>query len=119
MLLIDGAECVFVGVGVITMDRKDLGNKASARAAVEVHYNVEGITDIALDGPIRKLNSALEDAAREPGKSLLGGRCMDRREAARVTCIEKLQEIKSLASTYFTKDDPVGAVAKGRFQQVT
>jgi len=47
------------------MDRKDLGNKASARAAVEVHYNVEGITDIALDGPIRKLNSALEDATRK------------------------------------------------------
>ena len=107
MLLIDGAEFVFVGVWVITMNRKDLGNKTSARAAVEVHYNVEGITDIALDGPIRKLNSALEDATRKTGKSLLSGRGMDGRETARVTGIEKLQEIKSLAATYLTKDDPV------------
>ena len=37
VLLIDCAEFVFVGVGVITMDREDLGNKASARAAVEVY----------------------------------------------------------------------------------
>ena len=36
-----------------------------------------------------------------------------------MTCIEKLQEIESLASTYFTQDDPVRTVAKGRFQQVT
>jgi hypothetical protein len=36
-----------------------------------------------------------------------------------VTCIEKLQEIERFAAAYFTKDDPVGAVAKGRFQQVT
>jgi hypothetical protein len=100
------------------MNRKDLGNKASAWAAVEVHYNVEGITDIALDGPIRKLNSALEDTTRKTGKSLLSRRCMDGRETARVTGIEKLQEIKSLAAAYLTKDDPVRAVAEGSLQQV-
>ena len=111
MLLINCAEFVFVGVGVITMDREDLGNKASARAAVEVHYNVKRIADIALDGPIRKLNSALEDAARKPGKSLLGGRCMDGRETARVTCIEKLQEIERLPAAYLSKNDPVGTVS--------
>ena len=100
------------------MDCENLGNKASARAAVEVHYNVEGITDIALDGPIRKLNSALEDAARKPSETLLGRRCMDGRETARVTGIEKLQEIKSLAATYLTKNDPVRAVAEGCLQQI-
>jgi hypothetical protein len=35
-----------------------------------------------------------------------------------MTCIEKLQKIESLASTYFAKDDPVGAVAKGCFQEI-
>jgi hypothetical protein len=43
---------------------------------------------------------------------------MDGRETARVTGIEKLQEIKSLAATYLTKDDPVRAVAEGCLQQV-
>jgi len=35
-----------------------------------------------------------------------------------VTGIEKLQEIKSLAATYLTKDDTVRAVAEGSLQQV-
>src|SRR6266404_3463342 len=116
MPLINCAEFVFVGV--VTMDRKDLGNKASARAAVEVHNNVKRIADIALNGPIRKLNSALEDAARKPGKSLLGGRCMDGRETARVTCIEKLQEIECLPAPYLPKNDPVGSVSQGCLQKI-
>ena len=77
MLLVYGAEFVFVGVGVITMDCENFGNKAPARATVEVHYNIERIADIALDGPIREFNSTLEDATRKPGKTLLGGCCMD------------------------------------------
>jgi hypothetical protein len=93
------------------MDREDLRNKASARAAVEVHYNVKGIADIALNGPVRKLNSALEDAARKPSEPLLGRRCMDGRETARVTCIEKLQEIERLPAAYLPKNDPVGTVS--------
>jgi hypothetical protein len=118
VLLIDCAEFVFVGVGVITMDCEDLGNKASARAAVEVHYNVKGIADIALDGPIWKFDSTLKDAARKPGKSLLGGRCMDGRETARVTCIEKLQEIERLPAAYLPKNDPVGSVSQGCLKEI-
>ena len=77
MLLIDCAEFVFVGVGVIAMDREDLGNKASARAAVEVYDDVKGITDIALDRPVREFNPALKDATHKPGETLFGRRCMD------------------------------------------
>ena len=98
------------------MDRENLGNEAPARAAVEMYYDIERVADIALDGPIREFNPTLENAARKAGKTLPRRRCMDCRETSRVTCIEKLQEIERLASTYFTKDDPVGAVAKGRFQ---
>jgi hypothetical protein len=114
--LINCTEFIFISVGVITMDCENLGNKASTRAAVEMYYYIERVADIALDRPIRELNSALENATCKSGKTLPRRCCVDCREAARVTCIEKLQEIESLASTYFTKDDPVGAVAKGRFQ---
>ena len=109
--LVYRAEFVFVGVGVITMDREDLGNKASARAAVEVHYNVNRIADIALDGPVREFNPTLEDATRKTGDTLLGRRCMDGRETARMTCIEKLQEIERLTASYLSKNDPVGTVS--------
>ena len=74
MLLINCAEFVFVGVGVITMDCENLGNKAPARATVEVHYNIERIADIALDGPIREFNPTLKHATRKPGETLFG-RC--------------------------------------------
>jgi hypothetical protein len=71
VLLIDCAEFVFVGVGVITMDREYLGNKASARAAVEMYYDIERVADIALDGPIRKLDPTLKHATRKPSEALL------------------------------------------------
>ena len=104
MLLVYCAEFVFVGVGVITMDFENLGNKAPARAAVEVHYDIERIADIALDGPIRELNPALKNATRKPGETLLGRCRVDGREAPRVTCIEKLQEIESLARRVFPQE---------------
>ena len=119
MLLVDGAEFVFVGVGVIPMDFEHLRNKAPAGPPFELHYNVERIADIALDRPIREFNSTLKDATRKPGETLLGRRCMDGREAAGVTRIEKLQEIERLTATYLTENDPVRAVAEGCFQQVT
>ena len=100
------------------MDCENLGNKASARAAVEMHYDIKRVADVALDRPIRELNPALENATCKSGKTLLSGRCMDGRETTRVTRIEKLQEIKGLAAAYLSKNDPVGAVAKGRFQEV-
>src|SRR5580692_11029187 len=100
------------------MNCEDFRHKTSPRSSVEVHYNIQGVADIALDSPIRELNSALENATRKSRETLPRRCCMDRREAARVTCIEKLQEVESLTSTYFAEDDPVGAVAKGCFQKV-
>jgi hypothetical protein len=100
------------------MDFEHLRNKAPAGPPFELHYNVERIADIALDGPIWQFDSTLKDATRKPSQTLLGRRCMDGREAAGVSGIEKLQEIKSLAATYLTKDDPVRAVAEGCLQQV-
>ena len=100
------------------MDFEHLRNKPPTGPPFELHYNVKRIADIALDGPIREFNPTLEDAARKPSETLLGRRCMDGRETARVTGIEKLQEIKSLAATYLTKNDPVRAVAEGCLQQI-
>src|SRR5580698_8385096 len=115
VLLVYSGEFEFVGVGVISMDFKNLRNKTPAGPPFELHYNVERIADIALDRPIREFNSTLQDAARKAGETLLGGSCMDGREATRVTRIEKLQQVKSLASSYLTKNDPVGAVTEGCF----
>ena len=83
VLLIDCAEFVFVRVGVIPMNFEHLGNKPSTGPPFELHYNVKRIADIALDGPIRQFDPALKDAARKPGETLLGRRCVDGRETAR------------------------------------
>ncbi len=118
VFLVDRAEFEYVGVGVIAMDFEHLGNKAPAGPPFELHYDVERIADIALDGPIRQFNSTLKDATRKPSETLLGRVRMDGRETARVTRIEKLQEIESLAAAYLTKNDPVRAVTEGGFQQI-
>src|ERR1700681_3542180 len=89
-LLVDCAEFVFVGIRVVPMDFEHLRNKAPAGPPFELHYNVERIADVALDCPIRQLDSTLKDATRKPGETLLGRRCMDGRETARVSRIEKL-----------------------------
>jgi hypothetical protein len=101
------------------MDFEHLRNKPPTGPPFELHDNVKRIADVALDSPIREFNPTLKDAARKPGETLLGRRCMDGRETARMTCIEKLQEIERLAATYLTKDDPVRAVAEGCLQQVS
>ena len=62
------------------MDREDFGHKASTGASVEVYYNVQGVADVALDGPVRKLDPALENAACKPGKTLFR-RCRPMRSA--------------------------------------
>lgn len=85
------------------MDRENLGNEALARAAIEMYYDIERVSDIALDGPIREFNPTLENAARKPCKTLPRRRCMDCRETSRVTRIEKLQEIERLAATYLAR----------------
>src|ERR1700719_1099007 len=90
VLLVYSGEFEFVGVGVISMDFEHLRNETPAGPPFELHYNVERIADIALDRPIREFDSTLKDTTRKPGETLLGGRCMDGREASRVTCIEKL-----------------------------
>src|SRR5260370_36335409 len=80
VLLIDGAEFVFICVGVITMDCENLGNEASARSAVEMHYNIERVAYVALDGSIRELDSTLKHATRKPGQALLRRCRVDSRE---------------------------------------
>src|ERR1700681_2395581 len=108
--LVYRAEFVFIGVGVISMDFEHLRNETPTGSSFELHYNVERIADIALDRPIREFNPALEDATRKTSEPLLGRRCMDGRETARMTCVEKLQEIERLAAAYLTKNNSVRAV---------
>ena len=92
------------------MDFEHLRNETPTGPPFELHYNVERIADIALDGPVWEFNPALEDATRKTSETLLGRRCMDGLETARMTCVEKLQKIERLAAAYLTKNNPVRAV---------
>src|SRR6266404_3715342 len=103
---------VFILVGIVAVDFHDFGDEAAARAAFEVHDDVERIADVGLDGAVGQVHAALQDAAREPCESLPRRGGMDGRETAGVSGVEKLQEIEGLASADFTEDDAIRAVTK-------
>jgi len=44
---------VFITVGIVAVDFHDFGNEAPSGAAFEVDDDINGITDVAFDGPIR------------------------------------------------------------------
>src|SRR5258708_4105976 len=98
------AVVVFITVGIVTVNFHDLGDEATARAAFEVHDDVDGITDVRLDRAIGQVNAALQNAACESGQCLSCGSRMDGGKAPRVSCVEKLQQIEGFASAYFTQD---------------
>ena len=94
---------VFVPVGIVSVDFNDFRDEAPARAALEVHDDVDGIPHVGLDGAIGQVHAALQDAAREAGKALPCGSGVDGRKAPGVSGVEKLKEIEGLASPDFAE----------------
>jgi hypothetical protein len=58
-------KVVAVSVGVVSDDLRHLGHESCTRSPFDVNQQVEGISDIALDGSIRKLDIALQNATGE------------------------------------------------------
>jgi len=61
---------VFILVGIVAVDFHDFGDEAAARAAFEVHDDVERIADVGLDGAIGEVHTALQYAAGESREAL-------------------------------------------------
>jgi hypothetical protein len=101
-----------IAIGIVAVDFHDFGDEAPTGAAFEVHHDVDGITDVGLDGSIWQVHPALQNAAREAGQGLSCGSCVYGGKASRVSGVEKLQEIESLAASDFAEDDPIGSVTK-------
>jgi hypothetical protein len=93
----------FIAIGIVAVNFHDFGDEAPTGAAFEVHDDVDGITDVGLDGAIGQVHAALQNAAREAGQGLPCGSCVHGGKASRVSGVEKLQEIESLTSAYFTE----------------
>src|SRR5437660_8484595 len=73
---------------------------------------------MALNGPVRQLDSALQDATGEALQRLGRGVGMDSRECAGMASIQSLQEVEGFATTNFPDDDPVRPVAQAGLQQI-
>jgi len=105
-------EVVFIPVGIIAVDFHDFGDEAPAWPAFEMHNDVHGVTHIGLNGAVRQVHAALQNAAGEASKALRCGSRMDGRKAPGVSGVEKLQEIEGLATANFAEDQSVGSVTK-------
>jgi hypothetical protein len=101
---------VFILVRIVALDFHDFGDEAPAGAAFEMHYNVERIADVGLDGAVGEVHAALQYAAGESREALPCRRSMNGRKTAGVSGVKKLQEIEGLGSSNFAEDDTVRPV---------
>ena len=58
-------KTVQIGVCVKTVYFEDFGNEAKTGASFNLYDDVQGISDVGLDGAVRQFNSALKDATCE------------------------------------------------------
>jgi hypothetical protein len=94
----------FIAIGIVTVNFHDFGDEPPTGAAFEVHDDVDGITGVGPDGAEGQVHAALQNAAREAGQGLPCRSCVYGGKASRVSGVEKLQKIESLASAYLTED---------------
>jgi DNA-binding transcriptional LysR family regulator len=74
--------------------------------------DVDGITDVGLDGRVGEVHAALQHATRKPRQALLRRAGVNGGECAGVTRVQKLQKIEGLAAPNFTEQQTVGAMAQ-------
>jgi len=103
MAVENATVAVFILVGIVALDFHDFGDEASPGAAFEMHDDVERIADVGLNGAVREVHAALQDAAGKSREALPRGGGVNRRKTAGVSGVEKLQEIEGLASSNFAE----------------
>src|SRR5712671_2307649 len=73
MAVENATVAVFILVGIVALDFHDFGDEAPAGAAFEMHDDVERIADVGLNGAVREVHAALQDAAGESRETLPRG----------------------------------------------
>src|SRR5882757_7561388 len=100
MAVENATVAVFILVGIVALDFHDFGD-ASAGAAFEMHDDVERIADVGLNGAVREVHAALQDAAGKSREALPRGGGVNGGKTAGVSGVEKLQKIEGLATSNF------------------
>ena len=59
MTIENEAVVKFIAIGGVAVNFRDFGDESPTGAAFEVHDNVDGITDVGLDGAIGQFHAAL------------------------------------------------------------
>ena len=92
-----------VGVGIVMMDFKNLRDETPPGPSFHMDNKVEGIADIGLDGPVGKLDTALQNATGKARQALLCRIGVNGGKRPGMPRIEKLQEIEGFAGADFTE----------------
>src|SRR5947199_5204297 len=86
--------------------------------AREMNYNVNGFRNRCSDASERQTDIRSEHAVCEPRERLLCGVCMDCAQAAEMTCVEGLQEVKRFRASDLADQDSIGPMTKGCTHQI-
>jgi hypothetical protein len=116
---IEDAEIEEVCIGVIAVDFQNFGDESPARPPFDLHDNIKRISNVRPNGAVRKLDAALQDAARESGDSLFCRARMDCGQGSGMAGIEKLQQIERFTAPDFPKQQPIRPVAERGFEKIT
>src|SRR5262249_47245832 len=91
---------------------------AAGVATLDMNKQMNRVGDIGFDGPVRQLNSALQDTIGKPRKRLGGGIGVNGGQAPAVAGVERLQEIECLFPTYLSEDGAFGPVPQACLEQI-
>src|SRR5579871_1146754 len=83
-------QFVLIGIGGIAFDSKHLGDITPAMMALDVNEKLDGIGDMALDGPVGQFNAALQDATGETLQGLRSGVGVNGRDGTRMAGVQGL-----------------------------
>jgi len=117
-MLEDSFQPVTVVGGGIAFNGNDLVDAASSVPPFNVDQQMDGVGNAGLDGLVREVDAALQDATGQPRKSLPGGIGMDGGKASAVAGVEGLQKIKGLLSANLSQDGALGPVPQAGLEQV-
>src|ERR1700732_323186 len=121
VVLLGQEDCAVVEqvrIRVVTVDEENLGNVSASRAAFDLDDDIEGISDVCLDCPIREVHAALQNTTGEAGETLLRGVGMDGGQGSGVPGVQELQKIEGFTTANLPENYAVGAVPEGSLKEI-